>query len=248
EDVTSLDEVTVNAGYYTVKERERTGSISRVTAEEIELQPVISPIQALQGRMAGVEIIPGGNQPGMASTIRIRGRNSLREEGNRPLYIIDGMPINSTPVESNSVLQFTGMDPLNTLNVSNVQSIEVLKDADATAIYGSRGANGVILITTKTPKQRKTEIEARVYTGMSTVPKKLDLLNTKEYLQIRKRAFENDQIQMTETNAYDLILWDQNRNTDWQDFFLGGTSTITNINISASGGDANTSFRIGSSY
>src|SRR5690606_38509905 len=155
EDVTSLDEVTVNAGYYTVKKRERTGSISRVTAEEIELQPVISPIQALQGRMAGVEIIPGGNQPGMASTIRIRGRNSLREEGNRPLYIIDGMPINSTPVESNSVLQFTGMDPLNTLNVSNVQSIEVLKDADATAIYGSRGANGVILITTKKPKQRK---------------------------------------------------------------------------------------------
>src|SRR5690606_24645207 len=97
-EATQLQEVEVNAGYYTVKERERTGSISRVTAAEIELQPIVSPLESLQGRMAGVEIIPGGNLPGMAPTIRIRGTNSLREEGNFPLYIIDGVPINSTPI------------------------------------------------------------------------------------------------------------------------------------------------------
>src|SRR5690606_36505574 len=129
--ITSLDAVTVNAGYYTIKERERTGSISRVTAEEIEMQPVINPIQAIQGRMAGVEITSGGNLPGMAPTIQIRGTNSLRDEGNYPLYIIDGMPINSIPIESFSNLGVSGIDPLNAINLSNIESIEVLKDADA---------------------------------------------------------------------------------------------------------------------
>ena len=145
EDITALEEVQINAGYYNTTKRESTGNISRVTAEEIENQPVVSPLEALQGRMAGVEITPGGDQPGMAPTIRIRGRNSLREEGNLPLYIIDGVPINSTPIESNSLLGGPGIDPLSTLNLANIKSIEVLKDADATAIYGSRGANGVVL-------------------------------------------------------------------------------------------------------
>lgn len=86
--------------------------------------------------------------PGNAPTIRIRGRNSLREDGNYPLYIIDGVPINSTPISVGALLE-DGLDPLSTLNLSNIESIEVLKDADATAIYGSRGANGVVLITTK---------------------------------------------------------------------------------------------------
>ncbi|WP_255462678.1 SusC/RagA family TonB-linked outer membrane protein [Galbibacter sp. BG1] len=248
EDITNLGEVTVNAGYYTVSERERTGNIAKVTAEEIELQPVLSPIQALQGRMAGVEVIPGGNQPGMASTIRIRGQNSLRDEGNYPLYIIDGVPVNSAPVESNSLLGSTGIDPLNTLNLSNIESIEVLKDADATAIYGSRGANGIILITTKKGRQEKTAIEARIYTGMATLPNRIDLLTTEQYLQIRRKAFENDGIQPNESNAPDLKLWDQNRYTDWQDYFFGGTSPITDVNLAVSGGNENTSFRLGGSY
>ncbi len=248
EDVAALGEVKINAGYYTTTERERTGSISRVTAEEIELQPVASPIQALQGRMAGVEITPGGSNPGTASTIRIRGTNSLREEGNFPLYIIDGVPINSSPIETNSIIGSAGLDPLNNLNVSNIESIEVLKDADATAIYGSRGANGVVLITTKTGKQLETGFEARVYTGATTVPNRLDLLNTQEYLAIRRRAFENDEVEPTERNAYDLLLWDQDRYTDWQDFLFGGTSETTNANLVFSGGSDNTSFRVGGSY
>src|SRR5690606_4827082 len=134
------------------------------------------------------------------------------------LYIIDGVPISSTPLESNSILDITGIDPLNSLNLSNIESIEVLKDADATAIYGSRGANGVVLITTKRARSKKTGLEGRVYRGISKVPNRMDMLNTQQYLQIRKRAFENDGIEPTEANAYDLVLWDQNRDTDWQDF------------------------------
>ncbi|WP_300439157.1 SusC/RagA family TonB-linked outer membrane protein [Christiangramia sp.] len=248
EDVASLDEVQINAGYYTVTQRERTGNISRVTSEEIEFQPVVSPIQALQGRVAGLQVTPGGSHPGMANTIQIRGQNSLRAEGNFPLYIIDGVPINSTPVESNSLLGNAGIDPLNNLSLSNIESIEILKDADATAIYGSRGANGVILITTKSGKNIGPGLEANVYTGVATVPNRLELLTTPGYLQIRRRAFENDEVEPTERNAYDLLVWDQDRYTDWQEFVFGGTSRTTNTSLNYSGGDENTTFRLGGSY
>jgi len=248
EDISSLGEVQINAGYYSTTKRESTGNISRVTAEEIELQPVISPLQALQGRMAGVEIVPNGDLPGSAPTIRIRGTNSLRDEGNLPLYIVDGVPINSAPLSSFSNLQAVGIDPLNTLNLSNIESIEILKDADATAIYGSRGANGVILITTKKGKKGEMDIEARLYTGASQVPNRLDLLNTDEYLRVREQAFENDGIEPTESNAYDLLIWDPNRYTDWQDLFFGGTSPVTDISINANGGNENTSIRLNGSF
>ncbi|MGS2763794.1 SusC/RagA family TonB-linked outer membrane protein [Sinomicrobium sp. M5D2P9] len=249
ENVTELNEVVLNAGYYTTTEKERTGNIAKVTSKEVELQPLVSPLQALQGRVAGMEVTPGGDLPGTAPTIRIRGQNSLRDEGNYPLYIIDGMPINATPVESNnSNLTLKGIDPLSTLNLSNIESIEVLKDADATAIYGSRGANGVILITTKKGFEGKTAFQARIYSGVSTVPNRLDLLNTKQYLQIRNRAFENDGVEPTTRNAYDLLLWDQNRETDWQDVFWGGNAWVTNANLSVSGGNANTQFQMNGGY
>ncbi len=247
-DVDALEEVTINAGYYTVTERERTGNISRVTASEIENQPVVSPLQALQGRVAGLQVTPGGSHPGMAGIIQIRGQNSLRAEGNYPLYIIDGVPINSTPVESNSLLGSAGIDPLNNLSLSNIESIEVLKDADATAIYGSRGANGVILVTTKNGTLKKTTVEANFYTGVATVPNRLELLNTDEYLRIRRRAFQNDEVEPTERNAYDLLLWDNDRYTDWQEFAFGGTSRTMNTSLNFSGGSENTSFRMGGSY
>src|SRR5690606_26371272 len=179
EDVTNLDAVTVNAGYYTVKERERTGSISKVTAEEIKLQPIVSPMEALQGRMAGVEIDQLSGMPGAAPRIRIRGTHSLRENGNYPLYIVDGVPINSEPLSDHTILggdaylieSGLGIDPLSTLNLSDIESIEILKDADATAIYGSRGANGVVLITTKGTGWRahKTQFQARWYSGIGQI-------------------------------------------------------------------------------
>ena len=249
EDVTNLAAVTVNAGYYSVKERERTGSIAKVTSEEIELQPITSPLEALQGRIAGVEVVQQSGVPGSAPVIRIRGRNSLRDEGNYPLYIIDGMPINSTPFNGGSNLYHGGVDPLSTLNLSNIESIEVLKDADATAIYGSRGANGVVLITTKKGNwNKKMSIEVRVTSGMSKVSKMESLLNTAEYLTIRKRALQNDNREPNQSTDYDLLRWNPNRYTNWQDVLFGGTAPITNVNIFSSGCNKTTSFRLGGSY
>ncbi|EKF55078.1 TonB-dependent outer membrane receptor [Galbibacter marinus] len=249
EDVTNLEAVTVNAGYYTVKERERTGSIAKVTAEEIELQPVVSPLETLQGRMAGIEIIQGNAIPGNAPTVRIRGQNSLRTDGNYPLYIIDGVPIISTPIEGGSNMYIGGIDPLSSMNLSNIESIEVLKDADATSIYGSRGANGVVLITTKKANyNKKTEIETRWYSGLGKVSRKIDLLNTEQYIALRKAGLENDGREPNEITDYDLLLWDQNRYTDWQEVLFGGTSYINDFNISISGGNSTTSFRLGGSY
>ncbi len=244
----TLQEVVINAGYYTTTERERTGSIAKVTAKEIELQPVVSPLQALQGRMAGVEVSPRSDLPGAASKVQIRGQNSLRQNGNFPLYIIDGMPFNSTPLETNSTLKFTGIDPLNTMNPADIESIEVLKGADATAIYGSRGANGVILITTKKGTPGETMVQARVSSGFSEVPNRIELLNTAEYLKIRQKAFENDGIVPTENNAYDLLVWDQNRETDWQERFFGNQADFTQANLSISGGGTTSRYRVNGSY
>lgn len=251
EDVASLGEVKINAGYYNTTDRERTGSISRVSGDDIEMQPVESPLAALQGRMAGVEIEQPVGVAGLATSIRIRGRNSLRLEGDYPLFIIDGVPVNSSPISSIGPFSSgSGIDPLNTLNLANIESIEVLKDADATAIYGSRGANGVVLITTKTKNLKKehTAFEASFYSGVSNVSNRMEVMNTTQYLAVRKEAFENDGVTPSEINAPDLTLWDQNRSTDWQEALMGKTASINNVNMSLSGGGENTSFLLGGSY
>ncbi|UAB84851.1 SusC/RagA family TonB-linked outer membrane protein [Zunongwangia sp. SCSIO 43204] len=253
----ALSEVVINAGYYNTTERERTGNIARVTGKDIELQPVTSPIEALQGRMAGVSIVQRTGIPGTASQIQIRGQNSLRttfeNDGNLPLYIIDGVPIDSGPINSFSGMttsSLTGIDPLNSLNLANIKSIEVLKDADATAIYGSRGANGVILITTKQGENfnQKTKINARISTGISEVSDFLDLLGTEDYIQLREEAFTNDGVSPTASNAEDLVLWNRNRETDWQEVLIGGTAETTNANINISGGNQTTAFQLSGGY
>ena len=253
-ETTQLQEVEVNAGYYTVKERERTGSISRVTAEEIELQPIVSPLEALQGRMAGVEVVQRSGVTGLASIIQIRGQNSLRDSrtdnGNLPLFIVDGVPVNSKPIRSSGALtDFPGIDPLSSLNLSNIESIEVLKDADATSIYGSRGANGVVLITTKRGYKNdgKLRFETKLYSGISTVSNRVKLLNTEQYIAMRKKAFVNDEVEPNERNAPDL-LWDRKRYTDWQDVFFGGTAEVTDTNLTISSGNETTTFLLGGSY
>ncbi len=255
EDVEALGAVEINAGYYNTTERERTGNISRVSGKEIELQPVVSPLQALQGRMAGVEIVQETGIPGAAPTIRIRGQNSLRtglgNNGNLPLYIIDGVPINSAPVTSiNRFSNTIGTDPLNGIDLANIKSIEVLKDADATAIYGSRGANGVILITTKkgSTGNNRQQIDAQVYGGISRISNFLNLLNTPQYLSLRRQAFENDGIEPTTSNAEDLILWDRDRQTNWQKELFGKSAPTLNASVNYSGGGKLTRFNLGASY
>ena len=248
EDINTLKEVVVNAGYYAVKDKERTGSISRVTAATIEKQPVANVLAALQGQMAGVNITQTTGVPGGGFEIQIRGINSLRAEGNEPLYIVDGLPFSTESLGNISIsgsIMGAALNPLNSINPTDIESIEVLKDADATAIYGSRGANGVVLITTKKGKQGKTQFSFDSYTGAGSITRKLNLLNTKQYLAMREEAFANDGISTLPSWAYDVNgTWDRNRYTDWQKELIGGTAFTRNISMGISGGTGSTQFML----
>lgn len=249
-----LGEVEVNAGYWSVKDRERTGNISRVTSDAIGQQPVSNLLQALQGRMPGVEVVQRSGVPGAGMSIQIRGRNSMRFNANYPLYVIDGVPVSSEPIRSEGGLlgrgdnySHTGIDPLNTLDPANIESIEILKDADATAIYGSRGANGVVLITTKKGTPGETSLDISMQTGAGRVSNMIDLLNTEQYLEMRQEAFANDGVAPTASNAPDLLVWDSSRDVDWQEELFGGTAHYTDLRTSVSGGNDQTSYRFGGS-
>lgn len=156
EKVSHIEEVVLNAGYYKVKDKERTGSIAKVSAKDIENQPITNVLSAAQGRISGVSITQNTGTPGGGFDIQIRGKNSIRREGNEPLYIIDGVPqASETPsLYSNKILPWSSINPLNAINPNDIESFEISKDADATAIYGSRGANGVIIVTTKREERK----------------------------------------------------------------------------------------------
>lgn len=252
EDATALEEVTVNAGYYKVTDRERTGSIASIKAADIELQPVSSPLAAMQGRMAGVNITQASGVAGGGFSIQIRGINSLRAEGNDPLYIVDGVPYASQSLGNSDVSanSFAGMSsPLSTINPTDIASIDVLKDADATAIYGSRGANGVVLITTKKGKSGKTVFNINSSSTVGKVARKTDLLNTQQYLAMRREAYQNDGITEFPEDAYDVNgTWDQRKFTDWQKELIGGTAYTTLAQATVSGGSSDTQFMVSGTY
>ena len=240
-----LDE-TVIIAYGKTSRRLNTGSVSSITSEQIEKQPVSDPLAALQGKIAGLMISSSSGMAGSSYQVRVRGENSIKQ-GNDPLYIVDGVPFISSPLN-----EFEGANgsqsPLSSLNPNDIDRIDVLKDADATAIYGSRGANGVVLITTKKGKAGENRVSINVYTGFSKVNNKLDMLNTAEYLQLRKDAFRFDSVAATASNAPDLVEWDQNAYTDWQDLLIGGTAQLTSAQASFSGGTAQTRFLISANY
>jgi TonB-linked SusC/RagA family outer membrane protein len=247
-DAQALDAVVINAGYYKVSDRERTGSIARVTAEEIENQPVDNPLAALQGRIAGVNIVPLTGVPGGGYNVSIRGQNSIAA-GNEPLYIVDGLPYNSTSLSdqslSGAILPGGQLSPLSLINPNDIESVEILKDADATAIYGSRGANGVILITTKKGKAGVTTFNVTATSGIAHYGRTLETLKTEDYLRMRREAFANDGITEYPESAYDVNgTWNPNRYTDWQEELLGGTAEMRTLEASVQGGGENTSFLI----
>lgn len=247
EDHLQLEEVTINAGYYNVKQKESTGSISRITAKDIKTQPVPNVLATMQGRMAGVDVTQTTGVPGGGFDIRIRGLNSLRNNGNAPLYIIDGVPFSSDPIgdSQTSTTLPAPTSPLNAINPGDIESIEILKDADATAIYGSRGANGVVLITTKKGKAGATSFSVSASTAVGQVTRQPELLTTQQYLEIRRRAFANDGITEYPANAYDVNgTWDQQRYTDWQEELTGGTANITTLQGTVAGGSESTRFLI----
>ncbi|NOT73428.1 MAG: SusC/RagA family TonB-linked outer membrane protein [Cyclobacteriaceae bacterium] len=250
EDARNLEEVTVHAGYYDVDSKELTGNIGRMSSKQIASQPVLNPLQAMQGRIAGVQVQQYSGIPGDAFIIQVRGMNSIRgQTANEPLYLIDGVPFSSATMFSagGGVIR-GGTNPLNSINPSDIESIEVLKDADATAIYGSRGSNGVVLITTKKGKSGKTKVDLNIYTGIGSMGRQMDMLNTSQYVRMRKEAFKNDGVTPTISNAPDLLVWDTTRQTDWRKELLGGTAKITNAQASISGGNASTQFLFGGGY
>ncbi|WP_047419593.1 SusC/RagA family TonB-linked outer membrane protein [Cellulophaga sp. Hel_I_12] len=256
EAITQLEGITLNAGYYTVKEKERTGNIAKLSAKIIEKQPVNNPLAAMQGHLSGVNIVQNTGVPGGGFNIEIRGRNFLNG-GTEPLYIVDGVPYGSESLESVSISQGingANISPLNAMNPNDIESIEVLKDADATAIYGSRAANGVVLITTKKGKTGKTKFNVNMSSTLGTVSHFLNLMNTQEYLEVRREGISNDGFgSFLENPAFDFVWpdiksWDQNRYTDWQKVLIGGTSYRNQLQLSISGGSDQTQFLISSAY
>lgn len=249
-----LDEAVV-MGYGITSKRFNTGSIERIGSEDIVTQPVSNPLAALAGRIPGMTITATNGNPGSGFKVQIQGQNAMAIGANKnsvnsePLYIIDGVPY---APNNNAVNQGTsaisnngaGLSPFNFLNPSDIQSIEVLKDADATAIYGSKGAYGVILISTKKGIVGKTQFNLSVSSGFSKAPKMLDYLNTDQYLEMRKEAFVNDNITPDENTAPDLFLWDQHKYTNFQKEFIGNTAHYNDIRISVTGGNTNTQFLI----
>jgi TonB-linked SusC/RagA family outer membrane protein len=246
--VSKLDEVQVIA-YGTTTLRTATGNVSRLSAAEIAKQPVSNPLAALSGRMPGVYIQQSTGAPGGAFSIQIRGRNSLRSDGNNPLYIVDGVQFPATALD-NLYTTTAGVkaSPLNNINPSDIESIEVLKDADATAIYGSRGANGVVLITTKKGKSGKTRVDIGFSTGMESITRTMKLMNTAQYLLMRHEAFLQDGATPTVTNAPDLLAWDTTRYTDWQKELIGQTAHWTQARASVSGGNLHTQFMLAGNF
>jgi TonB-linked SusC/RagA family outer membrane protein len=251
-----LDEVQVIA-YGTTTQRLNTGNVSTIKAVDIEKQPVTNPLLALQGRVPGLQITQASGFSGTGVTVAVQGQNSIGK-GNEPFYVIDGVPYPSQLLPNmGNVLGRTGINsaengnPLSFINPSDIESISVLKDADATAIYGSQAANGAILITTKKGKAGQTQVDVNLQQGIGKVNRSIKLLNTQQYLAMRKEAYKNDNIDYKDpSQAYapDLTLWDQSRYTDWQNELLGGTAQYSNFNTSISGGSINTQYYLGATY
>lgn len=221
----SLGEVVV-VGYGTQRKRDVTGSVVSVSEKALREVPVANLQQALIGRAAGLEINAVGNRPGAGAQIRIRGIRSI-SGSNEPLYVVDGIPWDGN---------------LNDINPDEVASIDVLKDASATAVYGSRGANGVILVTTKKGRNGETRVSYNGYHGIGVAAYKYPLFNAKEYQAMRNISTWNAGYMPEELNGIT-----QGRDTDWQDLVYGN-SFRTDHNINVSGGTVGNSFSIGAGY
>lgn len=240
----TLSEVVV-IGYGVVKKSDLTGSVSSVKADELKAVPTTSFDQALQGRAAGVQVIQTSGQPGAEASIRIRGVSSILA-GNEPLYVIDGMLVNSS---TNDVTPGGGIGtnsprigPLSAINPSDIESIEILKDASATAIYGSRGTNGVVIITTKKGHKGTNSVNFDSYYGVQQISNKVDLLNARQFAELTNEARINAGQTPVYVNPSNL-----GKGTDWQDEIFR-VAPMQNYQLSFSGGDDKTQYLISGGY
>jgi len=237
-------------GYGTVSKRLNTGNTSSIKGVEISQQPVPNPLSTLQGRMPGVFVTSGQGLPGTNINIQIRGVNSIAA-GKSPLYIIDGVPFNATPLNqwNGGLLTSSGnLSPFNSINPEDLERIDVLKDADATAIYGSRAANGVVLITTKKGRTGKTKFDVNIYTGYEKATNVVKTLNTREYIQVKSEAFKNDGVIPDQDNAPGLTLFSPTAYTNFPKLIVGNTARVTNVQGDLSGGDNNFRFLLGGNF
>ena len=223
-DVASLEDVVV-IGYGTMKRRDLTGAVSSVKSEDLQLQPVSNVVEALQGKVAGLDITKASGQAGAEVTMQLRGTRSFTAKGD-PTVIIDGMPGN-----------------LSTLNANDIESIEVLKDASSTAVYGSAGANGVIIVTTKSGKEGKAKVNFNAYVGVngwSEVPEVYDaegFFNLKKLAQQEAGAYIDDQSVLGATSLWEA--YQRGESINWADELLK-TGIIQNYSVSVSGGTEKT--------
>ena len=246
EDTQNIDEIVV-VGYGTMKKSDLTGASGSVKEDALAQRTVTSFGQALSGRVSGVNISTNSGRPGGRASIRIRGNSSISVT-NDPLYVVDGVILNVSTLTN-------GTSPIDYLNPNDIKSVEVLKDASATAIYGARGANGVILITTKKGEGMGTTIRYDTDFGVGILPKKLDVLNASEFLQLEELAYANAQkfdpdgwkngsYKDPKLKRTDPRLFDSNGqplyDTDWQDETIRNAFSQTHqISVSnTKGGDS----------
>lgn len=261
-DIIDLSEVVV-IGYGTMKKSDLTGSIASVSAEQIQSMPIASLDQALQGKAAGVIVQSTSGSPAGGVSVLVRGASSVNASS-QPLYIIDGVPVSNN--STGGIASIDGgqggqtSNPLASISPDDIESIDILKDASAAAIYGARGANGVIMITTKRGAKGKNKISFNAYTGYQQLPKKLEVLNTMDYVRYRLVAHMNsinndtyptfsnqldpDDAQIPYTTLHpDSFPY----NTDWQEEAYQ-LAPISNYHLTASGGSDNATYSISAGY
>jgi TonB-linked SusC/RagA family outer membrane protein len=236
DDAQTLDDVVV-IGYGTSKKRDLTGSVTSISGKSIAQIPVTGTAQALTGRLAGVQVTTADGSPDSEILVRVRGGGSITQD-NTPLYIVDGFPA----------------DNINSVSPSDIESIDVLKDASSTAIYGSRGANGVVIITTKSAKGGKTQVQYNGFMQSKKLSKRMDVLNPHEYvlLNYELAALSGEEgIRGFERKFgvfEDLDLYKSQRGHDWQEDMFGANVISEQHNLSLTGGSEKTKFSLSTTY
>lgn len=248
---TGLDETVVIA-YGKTSRRLNTGNVFKIEGHEIVDQPVSNFIAAMPGRVPGLLISQKSGIPGTSYNIELRGRASIGAMyGYIPvintLILVDNIPFspnnNNLPIISaGAAIGDPGRNSFDLININDIESIDVLKDADATAIYGSRGANGVILVTTKKGMPGKPTVNVAVNSGLGEITRYPDMMNTVQYSAMRRSAILNDGNIPNNGNAPDLFKWDSTRYTNLKKLLIGGTAKINNIHVSISGGNSATQY------